>query len=158
MFQIFKGPYRFLWMHIVILPHLKVLEKDFAKGSEFLSGKLVVEGAGAPCTAEESCLSFLSSLTWEGLTFPMCSGFRNRKSWQQLCLVCSKKITRDFLGSIKKAMKLVTEKKNPSQLCQDPICSMQETGFVRFAVLHLFMFVLHPFYLIKLCPRPASAS
>lgn len=50
-------------MNIVILSHLKVLRKDCGKGSEFLSGKLVVEGAGAPCSAKESQLSFLSSLT-----------------------------------------------------------------------------------------------
>lgn len=49
-------------MNIVILPHLKVLEKDCAKGTEFLSGKLV-EGADAPCSAEQSHLSLLSSLT-----------------------------------------------------------------------------------------------
>lgn len=143
-------------MNIVIFPHLKLLEKDFAKGCEFLSGKPVVEGAGAPCSAEESHLSFLCSLTREGLMFPTCSRFRNRASWQRLCLMGSKKITRNFLGSIKRAVKLVTEK-NASQLCQDSLCSMQETGFVRFAVLHLFMFILHSFYLIKLHPRPASA-
>lgn len=37
-----------------------MLEKDFAKGNEFLSGKLVLEGAGAPCSAEESHLSAVS--------------------------------------------------------------------------------------------------
>lgn len=80
----------------------------------------------------------------------------NRAGWQQLHLVCSKKIKFYFLGGIKRAVKLVIEK-NDSQLCQDPVCSMQETGFVRFAVLHLFTFVLQHFNLIKLHSRPANA-
>lgn len=77
-------------MNTVILPHLKVLEKDSAKGSEFLSGKLVVEGASAPCSTSREVTSASSAVSPERGSSPQPG---NRAGQPQLSLACSKKIT-----------------------------------------------------------------